>query len=198
DPLIAYGAEDGCLAGRTKTESELLRRVVMRWELPHRLWDWTTLEEGVADFAVVRATKQDIQAYRSDDGATLYSLNPHSLDRLAQLVLAVHQVLKGLYRFMRVRPASQFQLDPQWKFLRFAEENLSRSLLLMNFSTLQFRLTQAVKHIKRQLNSVKRVFGVEGLDTISSIDSTRSSVRSDFGKDETRVELGKLLARPNY
>ncbi|KAJ7179742.1 hypothetical protein C8R46DRAFT_854089, partial [Mycena filopes] len=198
DPLIAYGAEDGRLVDRTLQESELLRRVVMRWEMPHRLWAWNSLEEGVAEFAAVHITQQDLVGYRTADGISLYSLNPHMLERLAQLVLAIHQVLKGLYRFMRVRANSQFLIDPEWKFLRFTEENMSRSLLLMNFSTLQFRLTQAVKHIKRQLNSVKKVFGGEGLDTISTIDSTRSSVRSDFGKDETRVELGKLLARPNY
>ncbi|KAJ7027589.1 hypothetical protein C8F04DRAFT_1266829 [Mycena alexandri] len=68
----------------------------------------------------------------------------------------------------------------------------------MAFSSVQFRLTQASTHIKCLLNSIKRAYGQEGLDSISTIDSTRSSVRSAFGKDNTRVELGKLLARPNY
>ncbi|KAJ7334634.1 hypothetical protein DFH08DRAFT_965381 [Mycena albidolilacea] len=78
------------------------------------------------------------------------------------------------------------------------EENMSRSAIILAFSTLQFRLDQSSKHIKRCFNSIKLVYGQEGLDSISTIDSTLSSVRSASGKEGGQVELGKLLVRPDY
>ncbi|KAJ7756265.1 hypothetical protein B0H16DRAFT_1458261 [Mycena metata] len=43
-----------------------------------------------------------------------------------------------------------------------------------------------------------RVNTGQGLDTLSSVDSTRSSVRSDYGREYPEYELAKLLSRPDY
>jgi hypothetical protein len=107
-------------------------------------------------------------------------------------------VLVGLHQFADLQKLHQFSVAPGWKLLRLLEENLSRTTILAAFTSLQFRLTQAVKHIEKQFNSIHRVYGIEGLDSVSTVDSTRSSVCSAFTKGEAVVELGQLLARPDY
>ncbi|KAJ7667257.1 hypothetical protein B0H17DRAFT_1336134 [Mycena rosella] len=199
DPLLPYGSVDEVLPGKTSEETMVLRDVVMRWNLPHRLWNWETLEQGVRDYDHARITQQNLMGFH---GATagmdkVFMLGTFHLERLAQLTLAIHQVLTGLYEFLDTPHSRRFVIDPGWQFLRLMEENLSRSAILMAFSSLQFRLTQAGKHIKRNFNAIKRVCNQE-LNVLSSVDSTRSSVRSLFGRDEPEVELAKLLARPDY
>ncbi|KAJ7027590.1 hypothetical protein C8F04DRAFT_1266830 [Mycena alexandri] len=99
DPLLPYGAEDGGMPGKTLEETKLLRDTVTRWTLPHGQWDWSSLDEGVQEFASLRMTFSDINGYHSKSGSTLFSLNHHTLDRIAQLTLVVHQILKALYEF---------------------------------------------------------------------------------------------------
>ncbi|KAJ7716537.1 hypothetical protein B0H16DRAFT_1741194 [Mycena metata] len=197
DPLLPYGVEDGGLPGKTPELTQLLCNVIMHWTLPHNAWDWTSLLEGVQEFQAVRITNADLIGYEAS-GAILHSLNAHTLDRVAQLALAVHQILNGLYQFLGTPRSEQFLLAPKWQLLRLMEENMSRSTILMAFSSMQFRLQQASKHVQRQLVSVRRVYGAKGLDSVSTVDSTRSSVRTEFGKSTPHVELGKLLARPNH
>ncbi|KAJ7699680.1 hypothetical protein B0H17DRAFT_1255934 [Mycena rosella] len=69
----------------------------------------------------------------------VYMLGAYHLERLAQLTLAIHQVLSGLYEFLDTL-----------------------------HSSLQFRLTQAVQHIKRQFNTIKHICNQE-LDVMSSL-----------------------------
>ncbi|KAJ6455553.1 hypothetical protein DFH09DRAFT_864427, partial [Mycena vulgaris] len=197
DPLLPYGAVDGVLPGKTTEETMMLRDVVMRWSLPHRSWYWNLLQQGVTDSSKIKITYEDLVSYKTA-GSVLYSLNAFHLEQLAQLALAVHQILNGLYDFLGKTGSARFPFDPEWKLLRLMEENLSRSAILMAASTMQLRLERAVQHIRVHLNSIKRVYGQEGLDTLSSVDSTRSSVRSEFGQEEPSTELGKLLARPDY
>jgi hypothetical protein len=110
----------------------------------------------------------------------------------------VHQVLEGLYDFLGKVGSSRFPLDPEWKILKLLEDNISQATLLTACSTLQFRLERAVQHIDLFMNSVKRVLGLEALDSMSSVDSTHSSVCSEFSQDISSYELAKLVARPNY
>lgn len=197
DPLLPYGAVDGILPGKTSEESMILRDVVMRWCLQHRNWNWDDLETGVREFYNLRVTTNNLTTYE-EEGYKTYTLGTFHLELIAQLTLAVHQVLDGLYKILNTPVGRRFEIDPGWQFLRMMEENTSRTSILMAFSSLQFRLLQSVKHIKRNLNSIKIVYGQNALDSVSTINSTRSSVRSNFGRDEPPVELAKILARPDY
>jgi hypothetical protein len=88
------------LPGKTMDETHLLRFAVMRFNLPHRLWNWSSLEEGIKVFSSLRVNIQDLIVYHPEGGGVIYSLNLHVLDRIAQLCLAVHQILDVLYVFL--------------------------------------------------------------------------------------------------
>jgi hypothetical protein len=197
DPLQDYGAVDGLLPGKTSEETISLRDVVMRWELPHIHLYWERLEDGISLFKDEKPKHEDLLIYQSDKGP-VYSLGSFYLERFAQFVLAAKQILDGLGDFLDRGGRRRFELDPNWQLLCLMEFNPSRNGILMAFSSLQFRLAMASKHIQKYLCSIQIVYGQEGLDVISSIESTRSSVRSNFGRDEPQVELAKLLARPDY
>ncbi|KAJ7269462.1 hypothetical protein C8J57DRAFT_1007458, partial [Mycena rebaudengoi] len=197
DPLLPFGVEDGRLPGKTVEETMHFRDVVMRWMLPHRTWGWESIEEGLTELKDVKPSKKELFAFGTKE-ATVYSLGEFHLEHLGHLTLAVTQILEGIYEFQNKPFRQCFFVDLNWQLLRLMEENLSRSEILVSFASLQHRLRQAVKHIDRQLNAIKRVYGREGLDIMSSVDSTLSSVHSDFGREEPQVELSKLLRRPDY
>jgi hypothetical protein len=114
NPLLLYGAVDRMLPGKTMDETHLLRFAVMRFNLPHRLWNWSSLEEGIEVFSSLHVGTQDLTAYNPVDGGVVYSLNLHALERIAQLCLAIHQVLNVLYAFLGTPPTSQFLIAPHW------------------------------------------------------------------------------------
>ncbi|KAJ7086812.1 hypothetical protein B0H15DRAFT_781894, partial [Mycena belliarum] len=197
DPLLEFGATDGMLPGKTAEQTMQLRDVVMRYSLPHRNYYWNHLAQGIRDMAEIKLTREDLIA-RQVGPAIVYMLNDFHLEQFAQLSLAVHQVLSGLDDFRGKSGNQRFPFDPEWKILRLMEENLSRSAILMTCSSMQLRLERALQRITISLNAIKKVYGREGLDALSSMESTRDSVRSEFGQEEGPVELGKLLARPDY
>ncbi|KAJ7241594.1 hypothetical protein C8J57DRAFT_1084912, partial [Mycena rebaudengoi] len=197
DPLLAYGVEDGLLPGKTAEETIKFRDVIMRWTLPHRIWGWENIEEGIADLKEVKPSKKELFAFGTKE-ETVYSLGEFHLEFLGHLTLAVTQVLEGIYEFQNKPFRQCFFVDPNWQLLRLMEENLSRTEILVSLASLLHRLKQALKHVDRQLNAIKRVYGKPGLDVLSSVDSTLSSVRSDYGREEPQVELSKLLCRPDY
>jgi hypothetical protein len=200
DPLIAFGAVDGVLPGRTAEQSIEFRDIVIRWATAHRKWFWDSLPEAIAQLMKIKLIYQDLVVLRGKDGeeGTEYALNILHMEQIAQIALAVHQVLEGLYDFLGKVGNARFPLDPEWKLLRLLEDNISQPTILTACSTLQLRLKRAAQHVDIYLNSAKRVLGMESLDSMSSIDSTRSSVRSDFGQDIPSYELAKLVARPDY
>ncbi|KAJ7106503.1 hypothetical protein C8R43DRAFT_841636, partial [Mycena crocata] len=158
DPLTQYGAVDGLLPGKSSEEAMVLRDIIIRWTLGHRGWFWNYLPHAIADLAQIKFTREDLVPYQ-DQGVRVYSLNGYHLELFAQITLAVHQILNGLYDFMGKHGSQRFPIDREWKMLRLMEENTRRSTLLMACSTMQMRLGRAVQHIKIQLNSIKRVFG---------------------------------------
>jgi hypothetical protein len=200
DPLLAFGAVDGVLPGRTAEQSIAFRDLVIRWATAHRRWFWDSLPEAVAQLMKIKFSPQDLVVVRGEDGeeGTEYALNMLHLEQISQIALAVHQVLEGLYDFLGKVGNSRFPLDPGWKILRLLEDNISQPTLLTACSTLQFRLERATQRIDVFLNSVKLVLGMEALDSMSSVDSTQSSVRSEFGRDIPSYELAKLVAHPDY
>ncbi|KAJ7258402.1 hypothetical protein B0H12DRAFT_970707, partial [Mycena haematopus] len=198
DPLLPYGAKDGLMPSRTVEDTLLLRKALMRWQYPHVNYCWRTLEEGVREIAVLQVTTSDLVSFVTEDGVVLYTLSADVLERIAQLALALNQVLTSLYSFLNPNRSQVFNLEPGWQLLRLMEENLSRHTILSAFLGLRYRMTQAVKHVKRQLNSIKRVYHLENLDDVSSVNSTLSSVRAAFGQGTPETELGKLLTRPDY
>ncbi|KAJ7104809.1 hypothetical protein C8R44DRAFT_547867, partial [Mycena epipterygia] len=125
DPLFFFGAEDGILPGKSVEATMGFRDVFLRWTMPHRLFNWETLEEGVFDYTHVRITQKELMVFDLRGGAKLYSLGTFHLERLAQLTLAIHQVLEGLQGFTSSSSSQPFAIDPKWQLLRLMEENTS-------------------------------------------------------------------------
>ncbi|KAF8146253.1 hypothetical protein K438DRAFT_1535626, partial [Mycena galopus ATCC 62051] len=196
DPLLSYGAVDGLLPGKTAEETMVLRDIVMRWVQPHINLNWETLDEGILKFNEEKPVKLGLLVFKNQD-QTSYSLGSFLLERFAHLVLAATQILDGLNEFLGNPANKRFQLDPGWKFLRMMELDSSRNIILMTFATLQLRLTNAGRHIHKYLHTVQHMYGQTPPDLISVM-STRSSVRSEYGLEEPRVELAKLLSHPDY
>ncbi|KAF8135889.1 hypothetical protein K438DRAFT_1514017, partial [Mycena galopus ATCC 62051] len=180
DPLIAYGALDGLMPGKTPEETIAFRDVVMRWSQPHINLNWETLEEGISQFKEEKPSKHALLVFKHPNQVSnTYSLGAFYLDRFAHLVLAATQILDGLNDFLGNPPQKRFLLDPGWKFMRIMELDGSRTIILMTFATLQLRLVNAGLHIRKFLQTVQRMYGHPVLDLIS-VPSTRSSVRSEF------------------
>ncbi|KAF8193233.1 hypothetical protein K438DRAFT_2132943, partial [Mycena galopus ATCC 62051] len=196
DPLLSYGAVDGLLPGKTAEETMVLRDIIMRWVQPHINLNWETLEEGIQKFKEEKPSKHSLLVFKHHERIT-YSIGSFLLERFAHLVLAASQILEGLNEFLGNPPKKCFLLDPEWKFLRTMELDTSRTVILMAFATLQLRLSNTGLHIRKFLQTVQRMYGQVPPDLVSVL-STRSSVRSEFGQEAPRVELAKLLSRPDY
>ncbi|KAF8210237.1 hypothetical protein K438DRAFT_1554060, partial [Mycena galopus ATCC 62051] len=196
DPLLSYGAVDGLLPGKTAEETMVLRDLVMRWVQPHINLNWETLEEGIRKFGEEKPSKHGLLIFKHQERVT-YSLGSFLLERFTHLVLATTQILEGLNEFLGNPPKKRFLLDPEWKFLRTMELDSSRTVILMMFATLQLRLSNTGLHIHKFLQTVQRMYGQAPPDLVSVL-STRSSVQSEYGREAPRVELAKLLSRPDY
>ncbi|KAF8143406.1 hypothetical protein K438DRAFT_1516035, partial [Mycena galopus ATCC 62051] len=196
DPLLSYGAVDGLLPGKTTEETMVLRDIVMRWVQPHINLNWETLKEGIQKFSEEKPSKHGLLVFRHQERA-VYSLGSFLLERFAHLVLAATQILGGLNEFLGNPPKKRFLLDPEWKFLRTMELDSSRTVILMTFATLQLRLVNTGLHIRKFLQTVQRMYGQSPPDLVSVL-STRSSIRSEYGRETPRIELAKLLSRPDY
>ncbi|KAJ7137639.1 hypothetical protein C8R46DRAFT_854705, partial [Mycena filopes] len=197
DPLIPYGAVNHLLPGRSAEASIAFRDVVMRWQLPHISMFWMNLEEGINRMCQLRPSYEDLWTY-GEANALQYSLGVPLLEPLAHHSLAITQILNGLNDFRELPSKNTFLLDPNWQLLRLMELHRSRNTVLMALSSLQLRFHNASRVIRKFLHSAQITYADGGLDAVSSADSTRSSVRSEFGREEPRVELAKLLARPDY
>ncbi|KAF8177719.1 hypothetical protein K438DRAFT_1978319 [Mycena galopus ATCC 62051] len=146
DPFLSFGAVDGLLPGKTAEETMVLHDLVMHWVQPHINLNWETLEEGIRKFGEEKPSKHGLLVFKHQERVT-YSLGSFLLERFAHLVLAATQILEGLNEFLGNPPQKRFLLDPEWKFLRTMELDISRTVILMTFATLQLRLLNAGLHI---------------------------------------------------
>lgn len=199
DPLYAYGAEDGILPGRSLAESMMFRDILVRWTTPHRLLLWVDLNESIKELQEIRPQKHDLLGYADPSGSPMYSLGTMRLMTVGHQVLAIQQILNGLWSFLGLDKRNAFILDPDYKFLKLLEYHSSRTELVMTYGVLMTRLYIATIHIRKYLVAIKRTFrsDVES-DLASSVDSTRPSVRSDFGSRPVMAELARMVARPDY
>ncbi|KAJ7707984.1 hypothetical protein B0H16DRAFT_1261045, partial [Mycena metata] len=118
---------------------------------------------------------------------------------IGHVCLALQQVLDSLALFLNKSDRQRFTLDVNYRFLRMLESHDSRTEVMFAFSTLQSRVQRADVHIKQYLNSIQKIFtGTISSERVPSVNSTLSSVRSDFIRGATLPELYKMLAREDY
>ncbi|KAG6905595.1 hypothetical protein DXG01_001778 [Tephrocybe rancida] len=99
DPIIHYGAVDGIILGRSKEESDLVHDILICWSSPPKDCLWTDMNMALKDFSKISISLHDLKPY--DGGKkTVYALNKPWLNEIAQVSLAVHQVLDAFAAFM--------------------------------------------------------------------------------------------------
>ncbi|RDB18869.1 hypothetical protein Hypma_014481 [Hypsizygus marmoreus] len=201
DPLAEFGAVDGFLPGRSLEESTLVRNLLIRWTAPHNDLIWMSLREAIASFIEYKPHPSGIMAYTdaTNPTRTYFALNQGRLEEFGHIVLATEQILNGVSLYIYRDKPNRFKLDPGFKFIKLIGWHTMRDEILLTIELLQTRISVAVKHIENFFEGIKRTF-LSNYDneSVSSLDSTRTSIRSTFGVYSPRTELAKLSQRPNY
>ncbi|KAJ7160891.1 hypothetical protein C8R46DRAFT_1038102 [Mycena filopes] len=197
DPLLYYGAVGGELPGYDSAASLLLREVVMRYQYPHKSFDWERLSDLIAHVAAQDASTSVIMPTVSihadtnpETVARGFALNLAELSQVAQAVVGVQQTLSALNAFLLKNPNRSFDVDPGYGFLYLLEFSENPSELRFAYTSLQLRLQRADVHIRSYLSSIRRTtLGDDFSSRVSSTESTLSEVRpvsSDRGPDYGR------------
>ncbi|KAJ7179744.1 hypothetical protein C8R46DRAFT_853228, partial [Mycena filopes] len=199
DPLVRFGAHEGVIPGRSAEDSIACRDILIRWTYPHVELLWATLEEGMKVVVGLGSATKYIEVYEVVQGAHMYCLRTDVLLMLGHVCLAIQQIIDGLSTFLDKAEHHYFTVDPQFRFLLLLERHNSRSEICYAFSALLLRINNARSHIKTYLNGLQQIFTDSMLDErYSSVNSTVTSVRSEFLRGDTLLELYKLLARAEY
>ncbi|KAJ7920731.1 hypothetical protein B0H13DRAFT_2319013 [Mycena leptocephala] len=173
---------------------------VMRYQYPSLNFEWSRLSELIERVMQMDATAVTIVP--SADPQTqerFYSLNLGCLAAVGHAVIAVQQILEALTVFLRRDPSTSFSLDPSFGFTYMLELCASQKELRFALSTLQLRLYRADVHIRSYLLSIRETLTNEQYsERVSSVNSTVSEVRREFGGQHPRKELYRLLLRDNY
>ncbi|KAJ7175529.1 hypothetical protein C8R46DRAFT_1030575 [Mycena filopes] len=199
DPLLCYGAVGGELPGYDSASSLLLREVVMRYQYPHKSFDWARMSDLIdtitsKDGEVLIMPTANIAA-----GSRGFALNLADLSHVAQAVVGVQQILSALNAFLSKNPARSFDVDPGFALLYLLEFSDTPADLRLALTCLQLRLQRADVHIRSYLSSIRLTTTGDGFSSrVSSTDSTLSEVREEYGGSHPRKELYRLVARPDY
>ncbi|KAJ7659112.1 hypothetical protein DFH06DRAFT_941177, partial [Mycena polygramma] len=200
DPLVRFGARNGLLRDRSAEETMMLRDILIRWTFAHVDALWSNLEEGIKSVTQLETPTKFMEVFVSHgESVGYYCIAAHVLLLIGHVSLATQQVLDGLSSFLNKADHHSFVLDPGFRWLLLLEKHNSRSEICYAFVSLQQRLRNASLHIKNDLNRIQELFTkAKSLDRISSVDSTITSVRSEFLRGDTLNELYKILARTDY
>ncbi|EDR03934.1 uncharacterized protein LACBIDRAFT_331090 [Laccaria bicolor S238N-H82] len=197
DVLVPLGAIDGVLPGRTKEECDCLRCAVeMVYKMP-RDCRWEFIGSAIKDFAAYKPSREELVRYTGQ--GIHYRVKRTRLLQVAQVVVTVDQILQVLAEFFNKQERDRFILNQGFSFLRLLAYHTSRTEILATYRVLQYRTTVASKHLIQEINTLTRMYRTEtDKMSISSYESSRSSLRSLYGAGSARKEVGKLLARPEY
>ncbi|KAJ7233608.1 hypothetical protein B0H12DRAFT_1239294 [Mycena haematopus] len=200
DPLTEYGAEHGVIPQQDHAACLALRDALIRYRKPHRSFAWNNLSDLIKEVESFPA--DTVRLIPTVDSVTLakrWSLNLLQLSSVAHAVVGIQQILDALTIFLRKDPTISFSLDPGFGFLSMLE--LSDEILDLRFvlECLQLRLVRADKHIALYLQRIKSTLTSTDLsDQVSSVNSTISEVRREFGTQHPIKELYRLIQREDY
>ncbi|KAJ7142836.1 hypothetical protein C8R44DRAFT_866120 [Mycena epipterygia] len=175
DPLLYYGAVDGLVPGKDDAASMSLRDAVIHYQHPLCNFLWTRLSEAIT--SIVEMDAGTIEVAITEDPVSqdlFYNLNLHALTTVTHAVFAVQQILEALTNFLGKKPSSSFVFDPWFAFLYMLETSCSES-------NTRFALTM-----------------LQPSEDVSSVDSTISEVREQYGRVPPMQELYCMLARKEY
>ncbi|KAG6912410.1 hypothetical protein DXG01_014827, partial [Tephrocybe rancida] len=134
DPLLAYGAIDGVLPGKTGEESIELRDAIIRWT-PSLGTSMASLPEAIEDMQKHPPLESQLQTYYYNAGANgeeatlFYTASPQVLHEAGQVLLAVTQILETMNRFAKgkkTHPSSTRQRRLGYSSLRKTSQGLQQ------------------------------------------------------------------------
>ncbi|KAJ7256418.1 hypothetical protein C8J57DRAFT_1026732, partial [Mycena rebaudengoi] len=190
DPLIRFGAVDSKLPDRSMEESIALRDVLIRWTAPHMELHWENLKQGIQDVVALGDPFRFVSELDEEHMPRSYCISLPALIFIAQVSLAVQQIMDGVSNFLNKAPHHRLMLDPQFRFLRMLERHHSRTEVCHAFIALQTRIYYAGLHISKHLNEIQHALTcMEDDERYSSVNSTITEVRSEFLQGETLTEL---------
>ncbi|KAJ7834942.1 hypothetical protein B0H13DRAFT_2369543 [Mycena leptocephala] len=200
DPLLPYGAIHGEIPDTDPASSLALRDTVVRYDYPSLNFEWTDMSSLVQQVVQLdAATVLLVPTASPESQERFYSLNLTSLSMVGHAVVGIQQILQALTIFLCRDPATSFYLDPSYGFLHMLESCSSQKELRFALSTLQLRLQRADIHVRSYLLSIRETLTNEQFsEQVSSVDSTISEVRREFGGQHPRKELYRLLNRDDY
>ncbi|KAK7043389.1 hypothetical protein R3P38DRAFT_2510740, partial [Favolaschia claudopus] len=200
DPLLEFGAISGELENYSSAASAALRDALMRYDRTHVNLDWDGLPDLLSKAMLIDTENATlIPGVDAETNRHYFCLNLKNLTHLAHAVVAVQQILEALTLFLDRDPNTSFVLDPGYSFLYMTEHCEVQVELRYAVSVLQMRLDRANHHILLYFQSIRETLVDESLDErISSVDSTISEVRKEFGSQHPTKELYRLLLRKEY
>ncbi|KAG6905545.1 hypothetical protein DXG01_002080 [Tephrocybe rancida] len=164
DPLLAYGAIDGVLPGKTGEESIELRDAIIRWTHPHLGLVWASLPEAIEDMQKHPPLESQLQTHyynagANDEEATLfYTASPQVLHEIGQILLPVTQILETMNRFAKGKKTHAYRLDPGYRNLRLMGKSEVAGEVIITYLFLGKRLSLASNHIKTYFNAIRRTY----------------------------------------
>lgn len=180
DPLFEFGIVDGCLPGRSIEETAFFRNIVLRWSMPHCQCFWDSLPDAVEEFTSRDFTVRDLVPVAQDD-LSFYSMLAPRLNQIAQMELALTQVLQGLTDFLQQDRGVAFTLDPNFNLVRLLAWHDNPTEMILTLPVIQDRARLAVKHIKKLFNQVRaNLLPYDETKSVSSYNSTTPEERRQY------------------
>ena len=198
DPLVFFCGIDRKLPGKSLEDSQGIRDILWRWYSPHVEGLWVDLPTIIDEFHWVRLTPDLIKDF-TVNSIMYYSVPPLFLQEVAQLYLAMYQILEAFQTFLEEGDRQPFAFDTEWKMLWMLAWHTNKKDILIAFVVLWHCCEVCNSHIKEYFNAMCKMFlQMDEQESVSTMYSTRPSVRSQFGRGSVHEEVGKLLLRPDY
>ncbi|KAK7016655.1 hypothetical protein R3P38DRAFT_2541833 [Favolaschia claudopus] len=199
DPLAIFGAEGGELPGIDPARTLALRDAVIRYAKKHRSFE-DELPGTIVTVLKIDAGAVGLRTLEEEETQKrIYSLGLEELAKAAHAVLAVQQILEALTVFLQKDPKRSFTLDLGFGFLRLMERSEQAAEVRFALSTIQRRLHGANTHIMKYFYGIRETLtGDAPSEQLSSVDSTITEVREEFGTQHPSKELRRLMMRPDY
>ncbi|KAF9542449.1 hypothetical protein CPC08DRAFT_592968, partial [Agrocybe pediades] len=199
DPLEEFGAVNGYLPDRPAEEAMTLRDIVIRWTYPHLMCLWESLPLGVKSFLNARVSITELIAYDLPNDTTVYGLPKERLNEIAQIILALTQILAAFAEFFYRGKKSAYTVDVNFSLLKLLAWHSKPSEIVLTVPILQRRCEMAVIHITKYFNKIRSIFADDDrADSIISYNSSTPSERSRLARLSPRSVLIHLAARDDY
>ncbi|KAF9541308.1 hypothetical protein CPC08DRAFT_606734, partial [Agrocybe pediades] len=199
DPLEEFGAVNGYLPDRPAEEAMMLRDIVIRWSYPHLMCLWESLPQGVKSFLRARVSITELVAYDLPNDTTFYGLPKERLNEIAQIILALTQILAAFADFFYRGKKSAFTVDVNFSLLKLLAWHPKPNEVVFTVPILQRRCEMAVIHITKYFNKIRSIFADDDrADSVSSYNSSTPSERSRMARLSPRSVLVHLAARDDY